>query len=64
MVILGVHIAVRENEFAIKAEGFLQVLGSLIYDSEAKQFRIDNPLIITISKKRNITKLESSLVEK
>lgn len=55
----GVHLGFRDNEFGIKAEGFLSVLGSVVYDTNKKIFKIENPLILTLSKRRNITALES-----
>ncbi|CAD8093800.1 unnamed protein product [Paramecium sonneborni] len=59
----GVHIGYRDNEFGIKAEGLLSVLGQAVYDTETKKIKIINPLALTLSKNNYIYQLEKKLQE-
>lgn len=51
----------RDNEFGIKATGVISVLGSLVYDTESREFRIDHPNFITLSKGELIRSFNKSI---
>ncbi|CAD8080662.1 unnamed protein product [Paramecium primaurelia] len=59
----GVHIGYRDNEFGIKTDGFLSVLGQAVYNTETKKITIENPLALTLSKSNFIYQLEKKLQE-
>lgn len=50
----GVHIGYRDNEFGIKADGLLSVLGQAVYNTDTKKITIENPLALTLSKNNYI----------
>ena len=59
----GVHIGYRDNEFGIRTEGLLSVLGTVSYDSASKELKIQNPLALTLSKNKYIYLLEKKIEE-
>ncbi|CAK89827.1 unnamed protein product (macronuclear) [Paramecium tetraurelia] len=59
----GVHIGYRDNEFGIKADGLLSVLGQAVYNTDTKKITIENPLALTLSKNNYIYQLEKKLQE-
>ncbi|KAM3147636.1 hypothetical protein pb186bvf_000443 [Paramecium bursaria] len=57
----GVHIGYREYEFGIKGDGLLQVLGSLKFDLKSNQWTIDNPILLTLSKRKLLNSIKQKI---